>query len=231
MGDDFSNHQIFAGQHPPDEFRNRLVAHLKTCLHDDGFVETFNPEAATRTFAIGHAKKWICIYDSFGSGDTANPKEFVNLSKLLSQLAPVVDIHMDDSCAVHFRLYENGDEIDRYGNMRGVASHWESAAERLSFLGKTPLWLPFLDDQNDEVLLRETWDNHNATAILKRTAQLIGWNETFCFGGFTVDYDGIPVFYREHFGEEFPTTYGEFLQVFPQLDFFDELYFSTSSTR
>lgn len=202
MGDDYSNHQMFAGGQDPDEFRQSFIRHLKECLSLSGFEERIAQEA-TRAIAVGPSEKWLCVYDSSGNGDDANPAQFTALSLQLSRFAPVVDIHMDDSCAVHFHLYENGQESDRFGNIKNVINRWDSEEERLSFRGKTDLWRRFLCDQDSEKTLRRTWDEECATTILSQTAQLLGWNETLCESGFTIDYDGIPVLYYDHFSNEF----------------------------
>ena len=97
MGDDFTNHQVFAGDASLSSFRQRLVFELKKSLLRCGFTETSDENETDRSIAIGPTGRWICIYDSYDNGDDADPLQFEQLSLQLSRFAPVVDIHMDDS--------------------------------------------------------------------------------------------------------------------------------------
>src|SRR4051794_19943088 len=109
MGDDFTSHQVFAGDADPIGFRTRVIARLRDLLTEDGYTEVNDSGAADRSIAVGPAAgRWVCLYDSYGNGDDARPEEFHRLSAHLSMLAPVVDILMDDSAAVHFYLYRDG---------------------------------------------------------------------------------------------------------------------------
>ena len=227
MGDDFSNHQIFVGDVEPQAFRRDFMKHLHNALQHQGYDAVQNPEAANRALAVGKTERWICLYDSAGSGDITDSTHFAPLSQALSKFASVVDIHMDDSCAVHFYLYENGEKMDRFGNSKSTWARWESDEERISFQRKPLLWQRFLQNARDEKLQRETWDDGEATTILDETARLFGWNEIYCKANLTIDYEGVPVFYREHFSDrQSPLSYGQYLQNFPAINFFEEFYFS-----
>lgn len=210
MGDDFTNHQVFAGETNQLEFRKQLIVALKNCLPGNSFTEVSMDEAE-RIIAVGPTGRWICIYDSYGNGDDAHPLLFQQLSTQLSQFAPVVDIHMDDSAAVHFYLYNNGARCDQFGNAKSVGRRWKDKDEEQHFKGKPELWAGFVEDTT---ALKTAWEQKEATKILSDMAQILGWEHLLCSVGFTIDYDGVPVYYKEHLEDEHIN-----------LSAFDELYF------
>jgi hypothetical protein len=203
MGDDFTNHQAFVGSEEPEAFRTRLIARLRQHMAAGSYVEVEDPEAAARGIAVGPVTgRWICIYDSAGNGDWPDPDVFEALALDLSHLTWVVDIHMDDSAAVYFYLYQNGRVVDRFANSKSVVERWETGQEAAAYRGRPELWTELLPHPGDEARLRAAWQSGRATQILPTTAAVLGWHPQLCEAGFTIDYDGIPIYYKEHWADD-----------------------------
>ncbi len=198
MGWDFANHQIFAGSETLG-LRPRVLDHLDGFMAERGYTVVNSWDNACRTLAIGPAQRWLCLYDSCGTGDDVDSEEFEALSVRLSELAPLVDIHMDDSTAVHFYLLRAGQVADRYGNIYSIFPQWPSKEVEDAHRGRPELWTDLLMDSMSEADLRRAWQGANTTEIMSRTAAVLGWDPKLCEAGYTVDYEGIPEYYRDHF--------------------------------
>jgi len=208
MGDDYANHQMFAGDNA-EQRRDQLLAEIQSFLAEQGYRAVKTDESADRSLAIGPAGRWICVYDSYGNGYDSDISEFENLSRRLSSLAPIVDIHMSDNAAVRFNLYQNGRIIDQFANSPDVGREWESWEEELRFQGKPELWPAVLAPSHFN--LRAAWQKTGADQIVAATASVLGWHPELCQAGYTIDYDGIPVYFREHFADD-PTDIDGFAE-------------------
>src|SRR5437764_7641870 len=124
MGDDYSNRQIHVGDSEPASGRDRVKGHLRDVMLGLGYLESDKPADDARVFAIGPPARWICLYDSFYAGDPDDEDRSETISLLLSTCAPIVEIDMDDTAAVHLRLYDSGSRLDQFANGYAVCQDW-----------------------------------------------------------------------------------------------------------
>jgi hypothetical protein len=222
MGDDFRSHQVFLGKRDRKEFQMCLQAEIKRSLMLSGYIEAENDCCYSNTaidadcddfelnallnvtdecrhIAIAETGNWFCVYDSSGSGEEADPQAFEDLSLQLSNLAPVVDVSMDDSAAVHFYLYRAGRKVDQFANRKCVWANWDNEEEEERHRGQPEQWVDLIASSTGAAALRLAWLGADAVEILAQTAQVLGWDQVLSTAGYTIDYDGVPVYYREHF--------------------------------
>lgn len=192
MGDDFSNHQVFAGLEDAPS-RADLIERLRQFMRQQGLVEVAQEEQAERSLVVGPAERWIFIGDSAGSTEWADPEAFGDLSRALSLLAPVVDIKMSDSAAVHFYLYRNGALVDKFGNAAFPFYRFATTEEAMAYRGVPEQWTDLLVDGGSLDALRAAWvQDWNASTALFKTGNILGWNPTLQNLGYTFDYEGLP---------------------------------------
>jgi hypothetical protein len=145
MGADFSNHQCFVGKAQSTEMRSAIIRQIRAVMNEAAYQQTFSEHQAERSFVIGPPERWIWIGDSAGSTETSSdPEDFHRLSLRLSQIAPVVDIWMSDSAAIHFYLYTEGGIVDKYGNAAFPFFKFKTSEEASKFQGKPELWARYL---------------------------------------------------------------------------------------
>jgi len=215
MGDDFSTLQVYTGSATVAR-RDSLISVVKEALSASGFIEVpSKDEFHNRVVVIGPTEKssWLTIYDSACSFDNHSKFKllfsfpaFTELVKAIStEFGPAVIINMDDSCSVAFQLFVDGQLIDHYqdnptiGHLVTVGK-WNEA-ERLASVGHPEKWVEHLDLQDSTVdSLRRIWEmrgySTSSPSILKRTAELFGWNEHLCRTGYNIGADGIPYPYQ-----------------------------------
>jgi len=203
MGADFSCHHCFTAAADARGRRQELLRHLTSSMRRAGYVPPSAPEGIQgfmeRCLVIGPPGRWIFVGDSAAStGDRAC---FEQLSRDLSTLVPVVDIHMSDSAAVHFSLYEQGQLRDQFGNLAFPFCAFATDAEARALRGQPERWTRYLLDPTQTGALRAAWVQglrSRATEILERTAALLGWHPVLCTTGYTVHPDGVPMSYKEY---------------------------------
>jgi hypothetical protein len=201
VGSDYHNFQVFAGQQNPAEVRRHIIAALGYRPErqvDIGLIRRSiaDPQSLpdiAAVVAVGPPGRWITVYDSwFGPEDES-------LAEVLSRIAPTVVVSMDDGAAVHFYLYWNGERRDRFANRWSVTVHWKMEEQREKFRGRPALWSDLLVHSNDAARLRVAWEEDGfANEILDKAIVLFGWHPLLSTGGYTVDHDGIPEYYREY---------------------------------
>jgi hypothetical protein len=210
MGDDFSNRQCYVGDRPVDAIRSHILEAIVNELKSSGYSEVELEDEATRALVIGPTARWIFIGDTTGSTDVSDPTAFTDLSLGLSSVTPTVDVLMSDSSIVHLHLYKDGTLIDKYGNGAFPLSSFGTRAEAAKFKGNPELWAEYLVSPYSADDLRKIWyqvignspgiwrEDRNATSILARTADILGWDPDLCFIGYTYDEEGIGYKYSEY---------------------------------
>lgn len=199
MGADFSNHQCFVGEAQPTEVRSALICQIQIAMSEMGYQQISSENQAERSFVIGPAERWIWIGDSAGSTETADSGAFRQLSLRLSEIAPVVDVLMSDSAAIHLYSYIGGELVDKYGNAAFPFFQFKTSEEASEFQGKPELWIRYLQDVNDLKALRSFWvQEWGADRILSQTMTLFGMNPLFYDVGYTHDDEGVPMKYTEY---------------------------------
>jgi hypothetical protein len=198
MGADFSTHWFFVGNAEAFSIRTAVIAQLRQILRQSDYLEVEKEEDAERSLVVGPSERWIFIGDSAGSTETADPEGFHNLSQSLSYLGPVIDINMSDSAAVHFYLYRQGRQVDKFGNGAFPFFPFASEAEAKPYRSKPELWADLLRSPDTVNELRPAWvQEWKADAILSATSRLFGWNPVLSYVGYTFDDEGIPMKYDE----------------------------------
>jgi hypothetical protein len=193
MGDDFSQHQFYAGADDPDEMRRRLLLHLRRVLHHAGYDEVAAEASADRSLVVGPAAHWVQIGDSAGSTESADPQAFAALAAALSTLGPVIDISMSDAAAVHFYLYRDGRRVDQFGNAAFPFYAFTDPDEAALYRGRPDLWADLLLRPDEVERLRGAWvQGWGASEILATTGELFGWDPQLSWCGYTFDADGVP---------------------------------------
>jgi hypothetical protein len=207
MGADFSLHKIFIENNDPIIEVKKLKAAIQKIMMDNNLDSVLNEEESDRSFVVIPEGRWIHIGDSYGS-DSDGEAGFNSLSKMISKLYPVIDIHMSDGAAIHFYQYKNLALIDKYGNMNFPFFWFKNDEESKPYEGKIDLWKNFLIDNKEDKRLRNTWtqsivdstnETKNADQILTETAALFGWQEPLYSTGYSHDMEGIPLKYDEYF--------------------------------
>jgi len=208
MGDDYTNrHLLLEGR---TTTRDDIVEVIRVSMRESGYMEDYT-DAANRRIAIGPDGKWITLYDSAGNGEDWDQPAFERLSKNLSKLVPVVDTHMDDSATVHFTLWLSGSVVDRFDS--GHAIGQPLAEENRFSINRIPgsdappsghpdLWALVLQDASLNDTLKSAWNKTRANEILGDVADTLGWHPLYSAAGYTIDYDGVPVYFREHFEDD-----------------------------
>jgi hypothetical protein len=193
IGDDFSQHQVYAAAGDPDEARRRLLLHLRRVLHQAGCDEVAAEADADRSFVVGPAARWVQIGDSAGSTETADPQVFADLAAALSTLAPVIDVDMSDSAAVHFYLYRDARRVDQFGNAAFPFYAFTNPNDAAFYRGCPDLWADLLVRPDDVERLRDAWvQMWGASEILATTGDLFGWDPRLSWCGYTFDAEGVP---------------------------------------
>jgi hypothetical protein len=214
MGADYSNHWVFVGNEDGITARTAAVAYLRQALQQAGHREVPSEQDAERSLVIGPAERWIFIGDSAGSTLWLDTEGFDTLGQALSIFAPVVDVKMSDSAAVHFYLYREGRLVDQFGNAAFPFYRFASEAEGAAYQGKPELWLDLLISADTVNALRSAWvQEWKASEILSATGRLLGWNPGLLWVGYTYDSDGIP------------TKYDDFLRYSMDCSTFSEYHF------
>lgn len=219
MGDDYTTLQVYVGQAPPFEARQTLLHVVTELLETRGFTHV--PSEAhfrNRVIAVGPAENrpWLAVYDSMSSpyyGPTDGPDEendgallfsftdHVELVKGIShQFGPSVIIQMDDSCAVSFELFVDGQIIDEYADSptlgRALYMGGWTEEQRKKKAGQPEIWGKHLGLAAEAVAeLRQRWplDKKKAgdcsTSILNSTAKILDWNKKLCRTGYFLGGD------------------------------------------
>jgi hypothetical protein len=155
-------------------------------------------EEAERSLVVGPARRWLFTGDSAGSTERVDTEGFESLSRALSVLGPVVDVHMSDSAAVHFYLYRQDQQVDRFGNAAFPFYRFESEEEAAPYRGRPELWADLLLSPDTVGALRSAWvQEWRASKILAETARMLGWDPRLLWVGYTFDDEGIPMKYGE----------------------------------
>jgi len=221
MGDDFRNHQVSTTA----EDRSSVIQVIRTYLAGAWYVPSDECEFG-RSIAVGpptlhipflrwpginwipflHSPgtNWIAVLDSTGTIDD-DVDAFRSLTAELSRHWPTVDIEMSDSAALSLSLYNDGELLDEYRNLRPPFYLFSSEEEAARYRGKPDLWAKLFDDSNCADKLRASWRQGRgswADAILSETAAILGWHPYLCQVGYTIDYDGCPVRYQEHYKDD-----------------------------
>ena len=187
--------------------RVQLASQVYAYLTKSGYVEVSGRREATRSIAVGPEGRWICLYDSAGNGDDADPTAFESLALHLSQVAPVVDIHMSDSAALQMLFYRSGRQVDQVADSLGIGHAWGSYEQRGEYQGNPEEWADVLIDRRQAPFLRHAWQENDSNRMLAETASILGWHPLLCAVGYTIDYDGVPVYYKDHLkGEPVDTS-------------------------
>lgn len=211
MGTDFSNHQCFVREAQPAKVRSAIIRQIQIVMSEIGYQQISFEKQAGRSFAIGPAERWLWIGDSAGSTETADSEAFHRLSLRLSEIAPVVDVLMSDSAAIHFYSYVEGELVDKYGNAAFPFFQFKTSEETSEFQGKPEQWVRYLQDVNDVTALRSLWmQEWGADRILSQTIDLFGMNPLFYDVGYTHDNEGVSMKYMEYLaGEINPSIFDE----------------------
>jgi hypothetical protein len=192
MGADFSNHWFFVGSADTIGARHAAVDHLRISMKQAGYLEVERECDAERSLVVGPGERWIFIGDSAGSTEFADPEGFETLSLDLSKIGPVIDVHMSDSAAVHFYLYREGREVDKFGNAAFPFYRFASEADAAPYRGKPELWQDLLVFPETVVDLRSSWvQEWQASKTLATTADLFGWNTELLWVGYSFDDEGV----------------------------------------
>jgi hypothetical protein len=200
MGDDFTNRQVLlAGRQAT---RGDIVEAIRASMTANGFVEVLDDGDVDRRIAVGPEDRWLCVYDSVGNGDDWDRPAFTRLSEELSKTAPLVEVHMDDSAAVHLYLMADGQRIDQFANRDSVMSVWETPEEEIAHQGRPDIWAAILDRPAFESRLKIAWQSTGADVLLRDTADALGWNPYYAACGYSIDFDGVPVYFREYFADD-----------------------------
>ena len=239
MGSDYSTLQLFTGKTPPAIARQALLKAVVAQLSAEGFQPIAQKtQFHNRVVVIGPAedRPWLSIYDSCGSRDEDSEfellyeyREFIALAQNMSaQVGPVVRIDVDDGCALKFRLFADGKQVDQYADQptigEGMYLGGWSDEKRLANRSRPNVWGQHLKLSSDQTKqLRQIWprfqqDQRVYTGrILSNTAELLGWNKRFARTGYAIGADGIPVHYSV------PLSYaGVDLAGFTELYFYRE---------
>lgn len=194
MGDDFSTHQVFVGSGDALAIRNRIIAAIGDYFEKLGFRRIPKETETSRSLVVGLPSRWISIGDKAGSTQWQDWEAFCEFSATVSDVAPVVDISMDDSCAIKLCLYRDGRLVDQFANQaHSIFSDFSSPDEAAFFAGQPELWFDFLLDAKDITLLGEVWmQGGSAETILNWTKHLLGFDNDVEGSGYTYDADGVP---------------------------------------
>ena len=182
MGYDYSNIQIFgdvAAKHVHSEATKLIRSELGDITPDE--------ESAIRSLVVGPPNRWVFVGDSHGSTLTADGDSFTMLATKLSRISSTICVDMSDCAVVHFRLYEDGELVDKFGNGMFPCMNFANAEESLSFNGSVEKWTRFLRRPYDEAWLREAWSQEsNANSIVADTAELFGIHPDLISVGYSV---------------------------------------------
>jgi len=203
MGDDYYNFHVYVGERDAPVTRARvleLLGYSADCEFvvpraDRDKLPACSEEIAEedQLAAVGPPGRWIVVYA------LAEQDMRADFASTLSQAGPTVCISMDDSAVLHLRLFRDGILVDRFGMRKSVLSEWSNEAERLRYVGQPTLWSDLLLDGPDVTALAKAWySNLGAWKKIGKVARLMGWNPDLCDLGYTIDYDGIPVYWRSH---------------------------------
>lgn len=198
MGDDYTNRQILLANRSVT--RDDVVEAIRMSMKSNGYMEDYT-DAANRRIAIGPQGKWLSVYDSAGSGEDWDEPAFVRLSEDLSRLAPLVETRMDDSASVQFQLYFSGALVAQHRSDPDRASGavlWPEAPPG----DNADLWAVVFQDPALAQRLRTAWSAENPDEILSNIADVLDWHPLYCTSGYTIDYDGVPVYFREYFADD-----------------------------
>jgi hypothetical protein len=201
MPNDFSNRQCYTGGQAFDVARIRIEQAVIATLISAGFDQVTSETEATRSLVIGPADPWIFVGDTDGNTDSDDgDAAFSRLSIALSALFPVVSVEMIDSAIVHVLLFKDGSLVDKCGNGMFPWFQFKNDTEAAEFKGNPMLWTECLPPPNTAEDFRAAWtQNRSGNAILRDTANLLGWDPHLAFAGYTVHVDGIGIFKYDDF--------------------------------
>jgi len=177
MGDDFTNHQVFAN----DDDRPSLIQVIRSHFEQSGYAPSAESEFG-RSVAVGPATDWIPILDSAGT-EWEDNEAFTDLSVELSRVWPVVDIATSDSAAISLALYSDGKLVDQFRNLDPPFYAFPSEEKALKYRGDTQTWIQLVANSLHAGELRTAWPQGLgswADQILDQTAELLGWHPHLC---------------------------------------------------
>ncbi len=180
MGDDFSAFKL----HRADKLQ--VASWLEQHLRDGGY-EACTPEEATRSLVLGPPGEWLHVGDTVGMCPVQH-EPFTALAAGLSHLADTVMVVMSDSCVFALELWRAGARVDQYASGEFPWFHFQDEEAAKPFRGHPELWT--FAPRNE---LTEAFAGRNYFTIGK----LLGWPQATLMVGYTQDWDGMPVHWRE----------------------------------
>jgi hypothetical protein len=208
MGQDFAHHHVFSHSTHLQTVHATLLQRLLYTLRTQGYEPTEQSEDADRILVVGPPGRWIWIYDSAASGDNPANQAVADLAQAVSTVGTVVDTFVYDSSLLHFFLYRHGKRADQFVTAPDFyltmlrQREPETTYQAHDFAGQPAVWQELLLPAYTSTMLRTIWQQSAALMILEQTANLVGWNEIVCHGGYTIQDDGFVFGYNEYFREE-----------------------------
>lgn len=207
MGLDFASYQIFCGNDEPEQFHQQMIVNLPQLLLDLNYKASTATRKENRVIVVGPPGRWVGIFDSYAQGINPIDKDVGQFAQGLSKYGAVVNVSVYDSAILHLYLYRNGNKDDQYVNAASfhvdMLKKWEPdrAYKEEDFYGNPEKWKEFIIPYNDITALQTAWsEKSSCIEILKKTAELVGWDPHLCLMGYMVRDDGtyeIP--YSEYF--------------------------------
>ena len=206
MGDDWSNHQVFAGDTQPKVVHAHLLDAITTILLQQGYepcapveITQDNVEnRAHRVVAIGAAGRWISIYDSASIWYGEKPNLSSDLARVLSEdTEAVIGVSMSDSIVMYLNLFRDGVLADPYQTDKFMAP-WKNEAERLAHSGHSELWESLLPDGTGPAELKRAWNEGRqpgmgrADAVFAAVSRVFGWDPALAGQAYMTAWDGVP---------------------------------------
>lgn len=180
MGDDFAALKLYRAEKAGVE--SWLAKHLL----ESGF-QPCGADEATRSVVIGPPGEWLHVGDSVGICPVQQ-EPFNALASGLSKMADTVAVVMSDSCVFALELWRQGTMADRYASGEFPFFHFKDEEAAAPFRGQAQEWT-FAPQKE----LQEAF----ATRSLFTIANLLGWPLQTLMVGYTQDWDGMPVHWRE----------------------------------
>ncbi|MCE9556114.1 MAG: hypothetical protein K8T91_22425 [Planctomycetes bacterium] len=143
----------------------------------------------------------MTVLDSAGT-EWEEMAGFTQLAEALSSKWPVVVVEMSDSAALTLSLHIDRKMVDRYQNLKPPFFAFHSDEEAQMVRGDPLVWSRMFNAPSDN--LRSIWRqglDSRPHDILPNTGRLLGWHPLLCQVGYTVDYDGCPVDFDEHYSD------------------------------
>lgn len=180
MGAYFSNLQVFCGRKNKDIIIGQLQDVIKSYLAALGFQEA---EEGGRTLVLCPQPRgsWLTIYDSAMEEDLQLKEQ---LTLLLSAIAPVVSISVQDNDCLSLMLADKGVVKDFFVS---APEYLDISPEKYwEFHGQPGKWASMAGGSSRLAKLTEAFRQENVFAEdqLAEIADLMGWDINFCLLGF-----------------------------------------------